>query len=73
MAFVILEGIDRTGKSTVAEVYKEKGFEVVHMDAPDKKYAKDGYTGPSYLDDLVELFISYSGKDVVLIDLIMAN
>lgn len=65
MAFVILEGIDRTGKSTVAELYKEKGFEVVHMSAPDKKYSKEGYVGPSYLDVLVEQLISYSGKDVI--------
>lgn len=65
MAFVILEGIDRTGKSTVAELYKDKGYEVVHMSAPDKKYLKDGYVGPSYLDDLVDTLISYSGKDVI--------
>ncbi len=65
MAFVILEGIDRTGKSTVAELYKEKGFEVIHMSAPDKKYSQEGYVGPSYLDDLVEQLISYSGKDVI--------
>ena len=28
MSWIILEGLDRTGKSTVAELYKEKGFEV---------------------------------------------
>jgi thymidylate kinase len=63
--FVIIDGLDRTGKSTVAELYKTQGFEVVHMSAPDKKYTKPGYTGPSYLDDMVEMLISYSGRNVV--------
>lgn len=63
--WVLLEGIDRTGKSTVAELYREKGYEVVHMNAPDKKYQEDGYTGPSYLDDLIELYLAHSGKKVV--------
>lgn len=65
MTWIILEGLDRTGKSTVAETYRAKGFEVVHMSAPDKKYTKPGYVGPSYLDDMMEMLISYSGRNVV--------
>jgi len=65
MAWVILEGLDRTGKSTVAEIYKKKGYEVVHMSAPDKKYKQPGYAGPSYLDDMLELYLQYDGKDVI--------
>lgn len=65
MAWIILEGLDRTGKSTVAELYKERGFEVVHMSAPDKKYMQPGYTGPGYVDELMSLYLNYSGKDVV--------
>ena len=65
MAWVILEGLDRTGKSSIANLYKKDGYEVVHMSAPDKKYSDAGYAGPSYLDDILELVIKYDGKDVV--------
>lgn len=65
MAFLILEGLDRTGKSTVAELYKRRGYEIVHISAPDKKYTEPGYTGPSYLDEILELIMQYDGKDVV--------
>lgn len=65
MAFIILEGLDRTGKSTVAELYKKQGYEVVHLSAPDKKYTEDGYTGPSYLDDVLDMIMEYDGRDVV--------
>jgi hypothetical protein len=62
--FVICEGIDRSGKSTLAELYKAQGYEVVHMSAPDKKYNEPGYAGPSYLDDLLDMLMQYDGKDV---------
>lgn len=65
MSWVILEGLDRTGKSSVAEIYKKKGYEVVHMSAPDKKYKQPGYAGPSYLDDMLELYMKYDNRDVV--------
>ena len=65
MAFIVLEGIDRSGKSTVAEIYKKKGYEIIHLSAPDKKYSTPGYTGPSYLDDLLEFVISKSGRNIV--------
>ncbi len=65
MAWILLCGLDRTGKSTVAQLYKDKGYEVIHMSAPDKKYKSPGYTGPSYLDDLLELVMRCDGKDVV--------
>lgn len=65
MTWILLEGLDRAGKSTVAELYKEQGYEVVHMSAPDKKYKQSGYSGPTYLDDILDLIMSYDGKDVV--------
>lgn len=65
MSWIVCEGIDRSGKSTVAEFYRGKGYEVIHLSAPDKKYSVPGYTGPSYLDDLLEQVLSMSGKDVV--------
>ena len=65
MGWIILEGIDRSGKSSVADAYREQGCTVVHFKAPDKKYTQPGYTGPSYLDDLVEQLIEWDGKDVI--------
>lgn len=64
MSFVILEGLDRTGKSTVAQYYKNKGYEVVHVSAPDKKYSTLGYVGPSYLDDCMDIYMKYNGRNV---------
>ena len=65
MAWVLLEGIDRTGKSTVADLYKGRGYEAVHMTAPSKKYKDAGYTGPSYLDDMLEMYMKFDNKDVI--------
>lgn len=65
MAWILLEGLDRSGKSTVAEMYKRKGFDVVHMEAPDKKYFQPGYSGPSYLEEVVNMYTIYDGKDVL--------
>ena len=65
MSFIILEGIDRSGKSTLAERYRERGFKVIHLSAPDKKFTKPGYAGPSYLDEMLELYMELDGKDVV--------
>jgi len=65
MSFILIEGVDRSGKSTVAEMYEEQGYKVVHMSAPDKKYFKPGYVGPSYIDELIDLYMQYDGEDVV--------
>lgn len=65
MSWIILEGLDKTGKSTVAELYRKRGFEVVHMSAPSNKYSEEGYTGPSFLDDILELYMKYDNKDVI--------
>lgn len=66
MSLIILEGLDKTGKSTYAEHLASKGWEVVHFSAPDKKYSQEGYTGPSYLDDIIELIQQASLKDICL-------
>lgn len=65
MSWIILEGIDRSGKSTVAEFYKNKGYEVIHFSAPDKKFTKPGYSGPSYADEILDLYMSCDNKDVI--------
>jgi hypothetical protein len=64
MAWICCEGIDRSGKSTVAEFYKTQGYEVIHLSAPDRKYSKPGYIGNTYFEDMVELLVSKTGKDV---------
>lgn len=65
MAWILLEGLDRSGKSSVAEYYEQQGYEVVHMDAPHKKFTETGYSGPSYLEEMVEMYSLYAGQDVV--------
>lgn len=62
---ICLEGVDRSGKSSVAEHYKSLGYEYIHFKAPDKKYTMSGYTGPSYCDDMVELLMSFAGRNVI--------
>lgn len=65
VSWIILEGVDRSGKSTVAEFYKNKGYEVIHFSAPDKKFTEPGYAGPSYADEILDLYMSYDNKDVL--------
>lgn len=65
MSWIILEGVDRSGKSSVSELFASKGFEVVHFKAPDKKFIQPGYAGPSYTDEILELYMSCDGKDIV--------
>lgn len=65
MTFIVIEGVDRSGKSTLAKKYEEQGYEYIHFKAPDKKYYEPGYTGPSYLDDIISLLVEKSGQNVV--------
>ena len=65
MTWIILEGLDRSGKSSVADMYKKEGFEVVHTNAPNKVYFKPGYSGPSYMEEMIDLYSTYAGKDVI--------
>jgi hypothetical protein len=61
MALVLLEGLDRTGKSTVASYFETLGFEIIHMSAPAK-----GTTADQYLQEMVDLISSAATKDIVL-------
>jgi thymidylate kinase len=65
MAWIIIEGLDRTGKSTLADIYKKRGFDIVHLSAPDKKFTTAGYAGPSYLDEIIDLYMKHNSRDVV--------
>lgn len=60
MALIILEGLDRTGKTSVAKFFEDKGYEIVHMSAPAK-----GTSSATYLGEMVDLLTSCSGKDIV--------
>jgi hypothetical protein len=61
MALIILEGLDRTGKSSVAQLFESQGFEIIHMSAPPKGTSPDQYVG-----EMVDLLTSIQGRDVVL-------
>jgi hypothetical protein len=61
MALVLLEGLDRTGKSTVASYFETLGFEIVHLSAPAK-----GTTSDQYMQEMADLLSSAAVKDLVL-------
>lgn len=61
MSLIVLEGLDRTGKSTVAKFYENNGYKVVHLSAPPK-----GTTPDQYLDEMVNLISSAAHTDIVL-------
>ena len=61
MALVLLEGLDRTGKSTVAAYFETLGFEKIHMSAPPK-----GTTSDQYLQQMIDLISAAATRDLVL-------
>jgi hypothetical protein len=61
MALVLIEGIDRTGKSTVAKYFEQKGYRLIHMSAPPKEQSAD-----SYIAEMVDLLSSAAAQDIVL-------
>lgn len=65
MAWIILDGLDRSGKSTLAKLYENQGYKLVHLSAPNKKYTAPGYSGPSYLDEMLDLYMKYNAVDTV--------
>jgi thymidylate kinase len=65
MAWILVEGLDRSGKSSLAEDYRKKGYQIVHMEAPNKKYFSDNYSGESYLEELVRMYTKYDGQNVL--------
>ena len=65
MSWIFLTGVDKTGKSTIAKELETKGYKIIHLKAPAAKYYKAGYTGPTYLEDILDLYLTHTGKDVV--------
>lgn len=61
MALIILEGLDRTGKSTIASYYESQGYEVIHLSAPPK-----GITTDQYLQDMVDIVSMASTRDIIM-------
>lgn len=61
MALVLLEGLDRTGKSTVAAYFETLGFEKIHMSAPPK-----GTTPDQYMQEMADLLQTAATRDIVL-------
>lgn len=65
MSWILLEGLDRSGKSSLAKHYESQGYKVVHMSAPNKKYFREDYSGESYLEEVVRMYSMYDGQNVV--------
>lgn len=58
---VVCEGLDRTGKTTLASLYKERGYEVIHMSAPPK-----GQSSDDFLAEMVDIISTAAFKDIFL-------
>lgn len=61
MSLIILCGLDKTGKSTVAAYYESLGYQVIHQSAPRKGITKD-----EYLQEQIDIITSAAAKDVIL-------
>lgn len=61
MSLIICEGLDRTGKSSVAQSYKDQGYEIVHMSAPAK-----GTTPDAFLQEMMDLVAEAATRDIFL-------
>lgn len=61
MSLIILEGLDRVGKTTAATYFASLGYEITHMSAPAKYHTAD-----SFLQEMADLISSASFKDIVL-------
>jgi hypothetical protein len=61
MGLIICEGLDRVGKTSVANLFESKGYEVIHMSAPPK-----GQTADLFLEEMMELVHSAASRDIFL-------
>ena len=59
---IIIEGMDKVGKTTVAEHFRQqKKFEYVHMTAPAKWHTRE-----SYFAEMLHIIALTAGKNVVI-------
>lgn len=43
MSLILLEGMDKVGKSTVAQHFVDNGYEYIHMSSPPKYISREDY------------------------------
>ncbi len=61
MSLIVIEGVDRTGKSSVANDFESKGFKVIHMSAPPKD------TNPDfYLQEMIDVVMEAATNNILL-------
>src|ERR1035437_8949175 len=61
MGLIICEGMDRVGKTSIANLFESKGYEVIHMSAPPK-----GQTSDLFLEEMMELIHNAASRDIFL-------
>ncbi len=61
MSLIILEGLDRVGKTSVATHFQAKGYELIHQSAPAK-----GMTTDLFLEEQMLLVSRAASNDIVL-------
>lgn len=66
MSLVLLEGADRTGKTSIARMLERIGFEYVHLSAPPTVLGAPGYSGPTYFDMMAAILAEAASRDLVM-------
>lgn len=61
MSLVIAEGLDKTGKTSVAKFFESLGFKIIHMSAPLKGTTKD-----QFLQEMTDIVSSAATADIFL-------
>jgi hypothetical protein len=61
MGLIVCEGLDRVGKTAVADLFQSKGYNVIHMSAPSKEQTSD-----LFLEEMMDIVGSAAHKDVFL-------
>lgn len=61
MSLILLEGMDKVGKTTVAQHFIDSGFEYIHMTSPRK-----GITRAAYIAEMLNIIASTADKKVLI-------
>lgn len=61
MSLVIIEGMDKTGKTTICNYYIYQGYEYIHMTAPRKDISR-----AEYIAEMLTIIASTANKKVIL-------
>jgi len=65
MGWIFLTGIDKINKKKVSDFFCKKGYTSIDIPIPNKKYLKIDYSGPTYENELLDLYLKYDGQDIV--------